>query len=80
MNEVKLRTTARLKSFLAGTELLELHISTVQQRYDFIDRTLKRFSYWALSKTGKGTVRKLLARASGVSLFLYVRRLNGSSD
>ncbi len=50
MNEVKLRTTAHLKAFLAGTELLELHISTVQQRYDFIDRTLKRFSYCVTSR------------------------------
>ncbi len=30
MNEVKLRTTAHLKAFLAGTKLLELRISTAK--------------------------------------------------
>ncbi len=66
MNDEQLRTLADLQVFLAGTVAMDFTV-TADQRYDFIARTVRRFSYARLKRADKAVVLRFLERVSGYS-------------
>ena len=66
MNDEQLHTLAQLQAFLDGT--LAVHFAVaVDERYDFIARTVRRFGYLLLKRADKGVVLRFLERVSGYS-------------
>jgi hypothetical protein len=66
MNEAKLQTVAQIKVFLEGTHDVALKVPKAE-RYGFIERALKRFSYAPLSRHDKGVVLRYLEHMTGLS-------------
>ncbi len=68
MNDRQLLTLAppQLRSFLNGTVALDFAVAP-EERYAFIARTVRRFSYARLKRADKSVVLRFLARVSGYS-------------
>lgn len=66
MNDAKLRTLDQVRAFLQGTVALEFSVLP-EQRYEFIARTVRRFSYARLRRADKGVVLRFLMHVSGYS-------------
>ena len=60
MNDKHVKNLDQVRQFLEGTETLELVIEDKQERYAWIERTLKRFRYRTLSKADKGLILRYL--------------------
>ncbi len=67
MNDNEIATLEHVRQFLDGTEVLELRIADKDERYAWIERTLRRFRYRSLSKADRGLVLRYLERLSGYS-------------
>ena len=74
MNDDAITTLPQLRAFLDGTQSVEFSLYTKLERYDFVRRTLIRFSYHTLSKSDKGAVLSFLGHVSGYSR-IQVKRL-----
>ena len=66
MNDRQFNTLVQLQAFLDGTMAVDFAVAA-DERYDFIARTLQRFGYRRLPRTGKGVVLRFLERVSGYS-------------
>ena len=66
MNDEQLHTLAELQAFLDGTVAVDFAVA-VDERYDFIARTVRRFGYGRLRRADKGVVLRFLERVSGYS-------------
>jgi transposase InsO family protein len=66
MNDEQLHTLAELRAFLDGTVAVDFAVAVVA-RYDFIARTVRRFSYGRLKRADKAVVLRFLERVSGYS-------------
>src|SRR5829696_4099759 len=53
MNDRQFNTLVQLQAFLDGTMAVDFAVA-VDERYDFIARTLQRFGYRRLPRAGKG--------------------------
>ncbi len=67
MNDEHIKNLEQVRRFLEGTEALELAIEDKDERYAWIERTLRRFRYRRLNKADRGLVLRYLARVSGYS-------------
>jgi transposase InsO family protein len=67
MNDRKIQTLDDIRAFLAGTTELELSIEGKDERYRWIEQTLRRFQYRTLGRVDRGVVLRYLARVSGYS-------------
>jgi len=67
MNDRKIQTLDDIRAFLAGTTELELSIEGKEERYRWIEQTLRRFQYRTLSRVDRGVVLRYLTRVSGYS-------------
>jgi len=67
MNDNDITTLEQVRQFLEGTEALELCIADKDDRYAWIERTLRRFRYRTLNKANKGFILRYLQRVSGYS-------------
>ena len=67
MNDRKIQTLDDIRAFLAGTTELELSIEGKDERYRWIEQTLRRFQYRTLSRVDRGVVLGYLTRVSGYS-------------
>ena len=65
MNDRQLLTLAQLRSFLNGTVALDF-AAAPDERYAFIARTVRRFSYARLKRADKSVVLCFLACVSSV--------------
>ena len=65
-NDKQIATLAQVKGFLTGTTSVDFAVA-VDERYDFIARTLQRFGYRLLPRADKGVVLRFLERVSGYS-------------
>ena len=74
MNDRQLLTLAQLRSFLNGTVALDFAVAA-EERYAFIARTVRRFSYARLKRADKSVVLRFLARVSGYSRQHLTRRV-----
>src|ERR1700674_4875899 len=61
MNDEQLRTLAELRAFLDGTGVVEFSVAT-EERYAFIARTVRRFSYGRLKRAQKAVVLRFLGK------------------
>jgi len=66
MNDGQLHTLDQLRAFLKGTAAVGFSVGA-DERYDFITRILRRFSYARLRRAEKGVVLRFLGRVSGYS-------------
>ena len=66
MNDQHLRTLAQLQAFLDGTNAVDFALAPAE-RYGFIGRTVRRFSYRRLKRAQKAVVLRFLQRVSGYS-------------
>jgi transposase InsO family protein len=66
MNDQHLQTLAQLQAFLDGTVAVDFVLSA-EERYGFIGRTVRRFSYRSLKRAHKAVVLRFLERVSGYS-------------
>ena len=66
MNDEQLHTVAQMQAFLDGTVALEFAVA-LEERYDFIARTVRRFGYARLKRAEKAVVLRFLERVSGYS-------------
>ena len=67
MNEQKIQTLDDVKVFLAGTLEVEFSIQDKDERYRWIEQTLRRFNYRTLGRADRGVVRvKRVLDALGV--------------
>lgn len=55
------KTTAEIQQFLTNTNNLEIEIKSYQDKYQFIEETLRKVQYRYLSKLEKGIVRQYIA-------------------
>ena len=74
MNDNHLKTLEQVRAFLDGTQAIEFSLTTKTERYDFIRRTLIRFTYHRLSKPDKGLLLSFMTHVSGYSR-IQVKRL-----
>ena len=66
MNDEQLKTLGDLQGFLDGTVMMDLSVAG-DERYAFISRTVKRFGYGRLKRSGKAIVLRFLEWVSGYS-------------
>ncbi len=67
MNDDDITTLEKVRQFLEGTEALALCIADKDERYAWIEHTLRRFRYRSLGKADRGLVLGYLERVSGYS-------------
>jgi transposase InsO family protein len=79
MNDEQLRTLAELQAFLDGTGVVEFSVAT-EERYAFIARTVRRFSYGRLKRAQKAVVLRFLERVSGYSRQQLTRLVKRGCD
>jgi transposase InsO family protein len=66
MNDQHLQTLAQLQAFLDGTMEVDFTLAPAE-RYGFIGRTVRRFTYRRLKRPEKAVVLRFLERVSGYS-------------
>jgi transposase InsO family protein len=66
MNDRQLQTLAQLQAFLDGTMAVDFAVAA-EERYGFIGRTVRRFTYPRLKRAEKAVVLRFLERVSGYS-------------
>ena len=66
MNDRQLQTLAQLQAFLDGTTAVDFAVAA-EERYGFIGRTVRRFTYGRLKRAEKAVVLRFLERVSGYS-------------
>ena len=66
MNDGQLQTLTQLQAFLDGTIAVDFAVAA-EERYGFIGRTVRRFSYRRLKRVQKAVVLRFLERVSGYS-------------
>ncbi len=67
MNDGRLQTIEQIKQFLEGSEVLEFRGLSVEEKYQWIEVGLVRFSYLRLNKTEKGVIRRYIQKVTGYS-------------
>ncbi len=67
MNDKKIRSLEDIRAFLAGTTQMEFSIKGKDERYRWIEQTLRRFKYRTLGRAERGVVLRYLERVSGYS-------------
>jgi hypothetical protein len=60
----QLKTLADLQGFLNGTVMMDFAVAG-EERYGFIERTVKHFDYCRLKRSDKAIVLRFLERVSG---------------
>jgi transposase InsO family protein len=75
-----LKSLDDLRSFLAGSQAVDIKTPEREAAYAFIAQTLRRFGYGRLSKAGKGLVRAYLAKVTGLSRAQLTRLVGRAQD
>lgn len=67
MSDSRIQNTTQLQEFLKGTQKIpfSLENESIERKYGFIDKTLKRFSYRKLSRRDKKVVLWYLQKVTG---------------
>ncbi len=67
MNDTKIRTLDDVRAFLAGSAAMEFSITDKDERYRWIEQTLRRFNYRTRGRAERGVLLRYLERVSGYS-------------
>ncbi len=65
MNDSRINSIAQLKAFVNSSKKIEFKLETIEDRYELINKTVKKFKYHKLKKKDKHIVRIYLARLTG---------------
>ena len=68
MENLETLSPDRMAEFLSGSAGIEFRGQSRAERYDWVQSTLIEQRYFSLSKKGRGVVRALLAKITGLSL------------
>jgi hypothetical protein len=79
MNDRHLQTLAQLQAFLDGTAVVDFTLPP-SERYGFIGRTVRRFTYRRLKRAEKAVVLRFLERVSGYSRQQLTRLVKRGAD
>lgn len=81
MDDSRLNNIIELRSFLSSSKYLVLKLETIEDKYKFINKTVKKFSYAKLNRKDKHTVLSYLKKVTGYKkaqiLRLVKRALKG---
>ena len=67
MNDKKIRSLEDVRTFLAGTLEVEFSIQDKDERYRWIEQTLRRYKYRMLGRIDRGVILRYVERVSGYS-------------
>lgn len=67
MNDSRLTNISQLKAVLKGSQKLDLSVrgQPIEEKYDFIEKTIKRLKYFKLNKKDRRVVRNYLKKFTG---------------
>ena len=67
MNDSRITTIPQLRAFLKGNQGVDLSLrdASIDEKYQLINETIKRFKYWKLSKRQKRPVLSYLKKLTG---------------
>lgn len=67
MNDSRITTIPQLRNFLKGNQGVDLSVREVNidEKYQLINKTVKKFKYWKLSKRQKRPVLSYLKKLTG---------------
>lgn len=64
MNDSRIDSIAQLREFVNSSPLIELGLDTIEQKYHFINKTIRKFKYSKLNKKDKNIVRLYLKKVT----------------
>jgi hypothetical protein len=64
MNDSRINSIAQLKAFVNGTKCFEMRLDTIEQKYQLISKTVKKFNYQKLNKKDKHVVKLYLKQVT----------------
>ena len=67
MNDQKIRSLEQVRAFLEGSTQMEFSIQGKDERYRWLEQTLRRFRYHSLGRAERGLMLRYLERVSGYS-------------
>jgi len=67
MNDDKIQSLEEVRAFVAGTTEMAFSIQGKDERYRWIEQTLRRFRYRCLGRADRGVLLRYLERVSGYS-------------
>ncbi len=79
MNDEQIQTIEQAKQFIVGSEALAFRGVSVEERYQWIEAVLMRFTYYRLKRAEKGVIRRYIEKVSGYSraqVSRLIRRYN----
>lgn len=65
MNDSRISSIAQLKAFVNNSKKLEFKLETIEDKYELINKTVRKFKYFKLRKKDKHIVRIYLKRFTG---------------
>jgi transposase InsO family protein len=77
MDDSDATSLEQIRAFLAGSAPVQFKGEGRQAVYAWVEKTLVRHQYASLGKTGKGLVRRYLARMTGLSRAQLTRLISG---
>lgn len=67
LNDKKIPSLDDVRTFLAGTLEMEFSIQDKDERYRWIEQTLRRYKYRMLGRIDRGVILRYVERVSGYS-------------
>ena len=67
MDDSEATSLEQIRAFLAGSDPVQFSGQRRQEVYVWVEKTLVRLQYAGLERSGKGMVRRYLARMTGLS-------------
>lgn len=65
MDDLRLINISQIKAFLQGSKTLSFNLNTIEEKYQFVQKTIKRFNYKKLNRKDKKIVLKYLTKLTG---------------
>ncbi len=67
MNDANLKTVGEIEVFLEGCNGHEFRVESVEEKKQWIEELLKRFSYLTIKRKEKGVIRRYIRKVTGYS-------------
>src|SRR5450432_1620776 len=77
MNDGEPTNLEQIQAFLEGTIEMSFEIGDQRELYHWIDQTLRRQKYGELKRSGRGLVRRYVAKVTGLSRAQVARLIHG---
>lgn len=77
MDDSEATSLEQIRAFLAGSDPVQFSGQRRQEVYEWVEKTLVRLQYAGLARSGKGLVRRYIARMTGLSRAQATRLITG---